>query len=183
MASAEESAFTKLFYHGWSVDCAELRDFADHAQASPAVLELFSQILQKLPASCNTVQGGAAPTSEVVNPFLLVQPAKHRERLQRLIRKAKTLLAPVRRGDADDWVMCAITLASSSTQCETECVVSHSTELSSNEQRQLETMLESTFSIRRTTYRRYKLENRRSHVVVLFEIMAVRLQPTPQKRT
>ena len=44
-------------------------------------------------------------------------------------------------------------------------------------------MLESTFLTRKTTYRRYELESRRSHVVLLFEIMAVRLQPTPKKRT
>ena len=41
----------RLFFHFWSVGCAELQNFVDTAKASPAVLELFSQILRCRPGT------------------------------------------------------------------------------------------------------------------------------------
>ena len=129
----EEPVFSKVSFRGWSVERTELQEFIDTAQASPALFELFSQVLQQLSAGRDVTQGAGASSLEVVNPFLLLQPAKHRTRLQRLTRKAGTIVAPVLRHGADDWLAGTITVERVGAHSQAECVVSHSSELSRGE--------------------------------------------------
>ena len=174
-APQETPAPTELFYDGWSIKCAELQQFVETGQISPAVLQFFSQILQAVVAPANVA---VEPSTTIANAFFLTQPDKHKERLRGLMRKARCVLAPALQKGSEEWLLCRIKSEKKAGELDVHCVVSHSNELTAETRLQLEGTLERSLQCGCVTYRPYLLDGRTSHVVVLFEILAARLGTT-----
>ena len=149
-APQETPAPTELFYDGWSVKCADLQQFVDTAQTSPAVLQFFAQVLQAIPVSANVA---AEASTTVANAFYLTQPDKHRERLRGLLRKARCVLAPALQKESDEWLLCTVMSEKTAGEVNVSCVVSHSNELAADERLKLEGTLERSLQCGSVTYR------------------------------
>ena len=93
---------TQLSFGSWTVSCAELQQFIDTAQMSPAILELFSKLVQ-------TILGAATDKPKIAHAFSMTQPEKNRERLQKMIKSAGRLIVPMFRKRNNAWSVCTVT--------------------------------------------------------------------------
>ena len=156
------------------MSCTELQEFVDTANMSPAVLELFSKLLQ-------TILSAAKEKPHIAHAFSMTQPEKNRERLQKLLKSAGCLVVPVFRKAKSAWAACTVTAEKVAGKIETRCIVSCSSEFTGDEKTQLEARLDKMLLTRNITYRCYLVDAPRSHVVVLFEICATHLQVTHEE--
>ena len=176
VASLSETQATQLSYKGWVFARSDLQLFVDTAQMPPAILELFSKILQ---ATCAPVTPCEAPSAKIANVFWLTHKDKHRDRLRGLVRSGGTVVAPMLRADTGAWIACTVTTETTATETEVRCVVSHGAELDASALQQLQTTVETTFLARRVTFSGYDLAPPRGHVVALLAILVAHLRTDP----